>query len=110
MNNGREPDDVDLFVGGVEPDARAALETAKFIEEYKKRPDYPLEAEEAEQILATLGIKARDYGMPDAKSLLDHWRGCAKELMEVDLGGTDGGSVDNKGIGVGSGLPREKPN
>ena len=76
MSNLPEPDDVDLFVGGVEPDARSSIETARIIEEYKKRPDYPLEAEEAERVLAALGINARDYGMQDAKSLLEHWHGC----------------------------------
>ena len=64
--NRPEPDDVELFVGGVEPDVRSALETARFIEEYKKRP--------------------------------------------ADLVGTNGGGVNNEGIGIGSGLPREKPN
>jgi hypothetical protein len=33
-----EPDDVELFVGGLEPDAGAAAETARLIEEYKKWP------------------------------------------------------------------------
>jgi hypothetical protein len=108
MSNRPEPDDVDLFVGGVEPDARSAIETARFIEEYKKRPDYPLEAEEAEQILAALGLNARDYGMPDAGSLLKHSNGCVTELPQADLGGTNGGDVDNEGIGVGPSPPREE--
>src|SRR5438132_1906500 len=108
MSNRPEPDDVDLFVGGVEPAARSAIETARFIEEYKKRPDYALEAEDAEQILAALGINARDYGMPDAKSLLKHWHACVTELPKADLGGTNGGGVDNESMGVGPGLPREK--
>jgi hypothetical protein len=34
-----EADDVDLFVGGVEPDAEASAETARLIEECKKHPD-----------------------------------------------------------------------
>ena len=56
MSHRPEPDDVDLFVGGVEPDTQSALETERFIEEYKKRPGHALEAEEAERILAAFGI------------------------------------------------------
>ena len=109
MSNRPEPDDVDLFVGGVEPDARSAIETARFIEEYKKRPDYPLEAEEAEQILAALGINACDLGMQDAKSLLEHWHGCVEDLLKADLNGTRGTAIDREDIGVGSGFSSEKP-
>jgi len=72
MSNRPEPDDVDLFVGGVQSDARSSIETSRVIEEHKKRPDYPLEAEEAERVLAALGINPCDYGMQDAKSLLKH--------------------------------------
>jgi hypothetical protein len=56
MSNRPEPDDVDLFVEGVELDARSAIETARTFEELKKRPDYPLEVGEAKRILDTLGI------------------------------------------------------
>src|SRR5438093_23203 len=82
-----DPNDVEFFVGDVEPDPRLSIETARIIEEDKNRPDYPLEAEEAEQILAALRINARDYGMQDAKSLLDHWHGCVAELSgPISLG------------------------
>ncbi len=96
-----EPDDVDCFVGGVEPDARTSIETVRFIEEYKKRPDYPPELEEAERILADLGISARVYGMQDAKSLLDHWHRCIHDLQKADLGDKQGGSADQEVIGGG---------
>ncbi len=82
-----EPDDVECFVGGVEPDARTSIETVRLIEEYKKRPDYRHELEEAERILADLGISVRVYGMQDAKSLLDHWHRCIHDLQKADLGG-----------------------
>lgn len=59
-----EPDGVELFVGGVEQDAESHAETARLIEEYKKLPDYPRKAKSAEQILAALGTKAPEYGMP----------------------------------------------
>jgi len=98
VNNRPEPDDVDFFVGGVESDATSADETAKIIEEYKNRPDYPFVVEEAEKILAALGIKARDYGMPDAKSLLDHWHRCVADLRGANAGGSNGAGVDGKGI------------
>jgi hypothetical protein len=89
-----EPDDVDLFIGGVQPDAEASAVTARFIEEYKKRPDYHIEAEEAERILAGLGIKVQDYGMNDAQSLLVHWRRCVADLMKAEPGdGHVGGAV-----------------
>jgi len=110
MSNRPEPDDVDLFVGGVEPNARSAIETARFIEEYKKRPDYPLEVKEAERILADLGINPSDYGTQDAESLLKHWHGCVAELRKADLGGTNGPGVDKEDGVVGSGFPREKQN
>jgi hypothetical protein len=108
MGDRPEPDDVDFFVGGVEPDPRLALETTRFIEEYKKRPDYALEAEEAKRILAALGINTDDHGILDAKSLPEQWHGCVSELHEADLGGTNGAGGDNESLGVGSGFPKEE--
>jgi hypothetical protein len=108
MSHQPEPDDVDLFVGGVEPDPQSALETERFIEEYTKRPDYPFEAQEAKRILAALGFDAGDHGMPAAESLLEHWHGCVAELHKAELGETNGAGVDDETLGVGSGLPREK--
>jgi len=105
MSNRPEPDDVDLFVVGVESNAGSADETARIIEEYKKRSGYPFEAEEAERILATLGINARDYGMQDAQSLLDHWHRCVAELLKADSVGSDGSGVGNEEIGGGSRFP-----
>jgi hypothetical protein len=81
-----EPDDVEFFVGGAEPNTKASVETARLIEEYKKRPDYPIEAEEAERILAGLGIDIRDYGPQDAKMLLDHWHQCVADLISQEKG------------------------
>jgi len=48
MSKISEPDDVDFFVGGVEPGAEASGETVRFIEEYKSRRDYGVELEDAE--------------------------------------------------------------
>ena len=107
MSSRPEPDDVDLFVGGVEPDARSFVETSKIIEEYKKRPDYPLEAEEAERVLAALCINACDYGMPDAESLLKHWRECVAELLKADLNGTMETGIDREDTGVEAGFSSE---
>jgi hypothetical protein len=107
MSRLSEPDDVDFFVGGVEPDPMASIETARTIEEYKRRPDYRLEAEEAERILAALDIDSRDYGMPDAGSLLDHWRRCVRNLLEDDLGETNGRSADREDIPTGAELENE---
>ncbi len=100
MSRRREPDDVDLSIGGVEPDLRSALETERFLEEYKKRPGYPFEAEKAQRVLAALGSNAGDHGMPVAESLLEHWRRCVAELHTADLGRTH--------REVGSRLAREK--
>lgn len=75
-----DPENIDVFVGGVEPDAAAAIETERIIEEYKKRPDHSLKVEEAKRILAALNIKAPDYGIPDAQSLFEHWQKCVAEL------------------------------
>jgi hypothetical protein len=96
MSRISEPDDVDFFVGGIEPDARASAETARFIEEYKKRPDYSVEAEDAERILAALGINVRDYGMKDAQSLLEHWRRCVAKLHKADLGEAPEATVEQE--------------
>jgi len=96
-----EPDDVECFVGGIEPDARTFIETVRFIEEYKKRSDYPLELEEAERILAELGINARVYGMQDAKSLLDHWHRCIYDLQKADSCDNHGEMADEENIGGG---------
>jgi hypothetical protein len=96
MNKLSEPDDVEFVVGGIEPDARTLAETARFIEEYKKRPDYRAEAEDAERILAALGINVRDYGMKDAQSLLDHWRQCVADLHEADLGLAHGETLEQE--------------
>jgi hypothetical protein len=107
MSNRPEPDDVDLIVGGVVPDARSAVETARFIEEYKHRPDYPLEAEEAKRILAALGINDCEFGMPDAKSFLKRWHGCVAELVKTNSSGTSGAGFDKEEIGAGSGVPQQ---
>jgi hypothetical protein len=98
MSRLSEPDDVDFFVGGAEPDPRASTETARIIEEYKRRPGYRLEAEEAGRILAALGIDARDYGVQDARTLLDHWHRCVSDLLKDDLGETNGRSIDQESI------------
>jgi hypothetical protein len=98
MSRLSEPDDVDFFVGGAEPDPRASTETARIIEEYKRRPDYRLEVDEAGRVLAALGIDARDYGMQDAQSLLDHWHRCVTDLLADDLAETNGRSIDQENI------------
>ncbi len=107
MSRLSEPDDVDFFVGGVEPDPTASIETARLIEEFKGRPDYRSEAKEAERILAALDKDARDHGMQDAESLLDHWRRCVTDLLGDDLARTNDGSSDRKEISVGAELADE---
>jgi hypothetical protein len=109
MNNRPEPDDVDLFVGGIEPDPRAARETAKFIEEYKKRPDYPLEVEEAKRLLAAIGIDPRTYGIPDSQALLEHWHQCVAKLHAAGRSATNGREGDQEDIELPAGSPRENP-
>jgi hypothetical protein len=56
--------------------------TSRLIQEYKRRPQYRIETEEAERILASMGINVHSYGMQDANSLLDHWHQCISELQE----------------------------
>ena len=80
MDKQIESDEVDIFVGGVEPEADALSETSRFIALYKQQPTYQAELEEARKILADLGIDPPSYGMPDAKSLLDHWHRCIADL------------------------------
>jgi hypothetical protein len=105
-----EPDDVDLFVGGVEPDAKAAEETARLIEECKKHPDYLRRAASAKQSLAAVGISPPDYGLPDAASLLDHWRRCVADLTKIDSDKGNGQSANKPDLGADPGLadPTEK--
>ena len=86
------------------PDADASIETSRFIEAYKKRPEYPREAEAAEQTLAALGIHPSVDGMADAEALLEHWRGCISKLLKPDFGASDGTSAD----GEDPGLPEEQ--
>ena len=100
-----EPDDVDLFVGGVEPGAGTSIETVRFVEECKKRPDYPCEAGEPEQILASLGNDPRDYGKLAAKSLLDHWQCCVADLVKVEIGETNGRTADQENIPLSCHIP-----
>jgi hypothetical protein len=75
-----DSDEVDLFVGGVEPDPDSLLETSRFIAAYKQQPDYQAKREEANQILAELAIDPRADDMPNPKSLLDHWHHCLAHL------------------------------
>jgi hypothetical protein len=94
-----EPDDVDLFVGDIEieQDANGSAATEEFIEEYKKRANYHVEVEEAQSILAALGINAREYGMPNAQSLLAHWNRCVAELHRSEPDDVSIGLVDPAG-------------
>src|SRR5437867_2887262 len=85
-----EPDHVNFIIGGIEPDPQASIETLRAIEEYKRRPTYRLESEEAERILAEAGIDFRCYGMQDAKSLLEHWHRCIADLPETGRGDANG--------------------
>jgi hypothetical protein len=109
MNHRPEPDDVDLFVGGVEPDPQASRETAEFIEEYKKRPDFPREAEEARRLLAAIGINPETYGMPDAQALLEHWHRCVAKLHAADHRATNGTERDEADIEPATGSSRKNP-
>jgi hypothetical protein len=102
-----DPADVDEFVGGVAPDASASNKTAKFVEEYKKDPNHRLEAEDAERILAALGMNACEYGMGDAKSLLEHWHACIAQLGNAGSDGTNGTACGNDDARTGSSLTRE---
>jgi hypothetical protein len=109
MNEKLNRCDVDEFVGGVPPDATAYEKTARFIEEYKKDPNYRFETEEAERILAALGINAQDYGMPDAKSLLEHWNACIADLEKADSDGTNGPARCTEEVRRGSALTGTEP-
>jgi hypothetical protein len=82
-----EPDDVDIFVGGGDPDPESIRETVEYIKEYKKRPEYAEEVREARRILDSLKIDAQAYGMPDPAALLDHWKRCVEDLTPCDTSG-----------------------
>lgn len=69
MNKLPEPDEVDFFVGGGEVPPRIAAETAAWINEYKSRPGYRLELDEAKRILDRLGMKSCVPGEQGAGSL-----------------------------------------
>jgi hypothetical protein len=80
MGEPTNSDEVDLFVGDVDPDPDSLLETSRFIAAYKQMPDYQAKVEEAKKILADLGIDSQSDGIPNAKSLLDHWHQCIADL------------------------------
>jgi hypothetical protein len=109
MNHRPEPDDVDLFVGGVEPDPLAFQKTAEFIAEYKKRPDFPREAEEARRLLAAIGIDPETYGIPDAQALLEHWHRCVAKLHAADHRATNGTPGDEADRELATGSTRKNP-
>jgi len=110
MSNQPEPVDVDFFVGGVDPDTTSSIETARMIEEYKKRPDYPLECEEAEQMLAALGIPYRDCGVQARGSSLEHSERSVSDLPEDVFEESNGEGVDHEDLGVNSAFRPENPN
>jgi len=80
MDKRNGSNEVDLFVGGVDPDPDSLIETSRLIAANKQRPDYQNKLEEAKKILTDAGIDPLTYGMPDAKSLLDHWHRCIADL------------------------------
>ena len=80
MNRLSEPHDVDFTIGDSECEPLDANETLRVIEEYKSRPEYLEELQEAKRILSAIRIDSRSYGVPDAKALLDHWRMCGADL------------------------------
>jgi hypothetical protein len=80
MGERTDSDEVDLFVGGIDPDPDSLVETSRFIAAFKQRPDYQAKVEEAKKILADLGTDPHAYGMPNARSLLDHWHRCIVDL------------------------------
>lgn len=88
-------EEVEICVGGVEDTPDALSRTTQFIAAYKQRPAYQFDTEEARKILADLGIDPHAYGMPDAKSLLDHWHRCIAELTG---NGTPPGSDSEQAI------------
>ena len=80
MGERTDSDEVDLFVGGVDPDPDSLVETSRFIAAFKQQPDYQAKLEEAKKMLADLGIDPPANGMPNPKSLLDHWHRCIAGL------------------------------
>jgi hypothetical protein len=76
-----EPDDVDIVVDGRDADPDSIRETIEYIKEYKSRPGYADELEEARAILDSLRINSNDYGMADPADLLAHWRRCVEDLQ-----------------------------
>jgi hypothetical protein len=80
MGERTDSDEVDLFVGDADPDPDSLLETSRFIAAYKQKPGYQAKVEEGKKILADLGIDSQSHGMPNAKSMLDHWHQCIADL------------------------------
>ena len=69
MSNLPDPEDIDLFVGGVEPDPTASVEAERIIGEHTLFPDHPRKVEEAKRLLATLGVNTPNCDVPDPNSL-----------------------------------------
>lgn len=85
-----EPDDVDFFVNGGSPTPEEVEETERAIEEYKRRPGYRAEIEEAERTLARLGIELGERGRQRAEALYEHWLRVRAELEAEDGVGANG--------------------
>jgi hypothetical protein len=82
-----EPDDVDIIVDGRNSDPDSIRETIEYIEEYKRRPGYAAEVEQAKRILDSLKLNSKGDPMPDPAALLDHWRRCVADLTKEERNG-----------------------
>ena len=80
-----EPDDIDFFVGGVEPEPGADEETARYIKELKSRPEHRAEVEEARKILDAFYARNPDHKIPNPKLLLAHWHRTVADLLEAQV-------------------------
>lgn len=69
-----EPDDVDFVVASHDSDPASIQETIDYINEYKQRPGYAEEIQEAHRILESLGMDPSKFGEPDPGGLLAQWR------------------------------------
>jgi hypothetical protein len=102
-----EPDDVDEFVGGVEPDPESDAQMLEAIAESKRRPDYPAILAESARILSEMGAENLARGQKIPGSTVEHWQQCIDDLARRGSASTaDGREAPKSADAVASAVGR----
>jgi hypothetical protein len=77
-----EPDEVDIIVDGRDYDPASHQETIEFIKQYKSRPEYAAELQQAKETLEALRMNSPNYQPVDPAELLAQWHRRVEELKQ----------------------------